>query len=203
MSQPVSLTIIDDGPIKVSGDAVSFAFDGATLDTKDGADVYLCRCGQSANAPFCDGTHSKVGFKAEPAAAPTKEIRVWEGRSIKTYFNPNACMHVYKCKPLNALRERELAGEDIALEIAKVVQDCPSGALSFEAANISEADVAITGRPHVDIQAGGEIRIQRQFEINAPLNEKQDDERATLCRCGRSANKPWCDGQHAKRKDFR
>ena len=39
-------------------------FEGAAYVRAD-EPVYLCRCGQSANKPFCDGMHKKAGFKAE------------------------------------------------------------------------------------------------------------------------------------------
>ena len=199
MPKPMSLTILEDGPIKLSGDRVSFSFSGAPLEVDAGADVFLCRCGQSANAPFCDGSHARTEFKAETPSGERKEIRVWEGRTIKTYFNPNACMHAFYCKPLKDLRARELAGEDLATEIAGVVESCPSGALSFEASDVTLPETS--GLPDVDIQEGGEIRVQRACEINAALLERQEPSRVTLCRCGLSANKPWCDGGHKQRED--
>jgi CDGSH-type Zn-finger protein len=59
------VTILPNGPIKVEGDfVVQDAAGTAIPSTTKGADAYLCRCGQSSKKPFCDGTHSKVGFKA-------------------------------------------------------------------------------------------------------------------------------------------
>lgn len=202
MSKPLNINIIDNGPIKVSGDDKIVSYCGEALDLDQAQDVYLCRCGQSSNPPFCDGTHSKAGFVAEPAEATDKPVHVWEGRTIKTFFNANACMHVFYCKPLKALRARELEGDaDAAAEIARVVQSCPSGALTFESKTVSKP--AAPRGPCIDIVEGGEIRVQSDFQINAQLQERQENNRATLCRCGLSKNKPWCDGRHKKREDFR
>ena len=197
----VSITVIPDGPMKVSG-ARSLAYAGELLPTPEG-DVYLCRCGESKNAPFCDGSHKTTGFVGSSEPRTARPVAVWGGRTIRTRFNPNTCMHAYYCKPLNALREADLAGDDsAAAEIARVVGTCPSGALSYEAISpLSVVDPE--AGPQIDIQAGGEVRVQCAFVINAERPEAQADDRATLCRCGLSKSKPWCDGRHSKRDAFR
>jgi CDGSH-type Zn-finger protein len=60
---PVTVKLLPDGPLQVKGEVEVQDSQGNTLPLK-GGDVYLCRCGQSANKPFCDGTHKKVGFKS-------------------------------------------------------------------------------------------------------------------------------------------
>ena len=201
MAESVDVHVIPNGPLKVSN-ATQVNFCGERVAT-DG-DIYLCRCGESANAPFCDGSHGKVGFNGACETTPDKEIRVWEGQTLRTFFNPNVCMHVFYCKPLKELRAKELEGDtDAATEIIRVVGTCPSGALSYETkAEVAEPEAAV-GLPEIDIMEGGEIRLQCAFTINEDLRERQTSEKATLCRCGRSKSKPWCDGRHLRRKDFR
>ena len=200
MSDRVRVTVFEDGPIQISG-AGSVSFCGEALEV-DG-DVYVCRCGDSNNAPFCDGTHSKVGFDGGCEEPPAAALKTWEGKTLRTVFNPNACMHVFYCKPLKELRERELAGDaEAAAEIMRVVGTCPSGALTYETKTELVEPAPVPG-PAVDIMEGGEVRIQADFDINVPLLERLDGNRATLCRCGRSKNKPWCDGRHKGRKGFR
>ena len=57
---PVEVAIIDDGPIWVTGGVSVTDANGAELETR--ARVTLCRCGQSANKPLCDGSHKEAGF---------------------------------------------------------------------------------------------------------------------------------------------
>ena len=59
MSDKLKITAIDSGPLKVSN-LKSLEFCGKAMEV-DG-DAFFCRCGESNNAPFCNGTHSKVGF---------------------------------------------------------------------------------------------------------------------------------------------
>ena len=54
---------IPDGPIEVTGNFSIRA--GSGREAWSGRKAYLCRCGESANKPFCDGAHNKVGFKAD------------------------------------------------------------------------------------------------------------------------------------------
>lgn len=201
MADSIVVTVTPDGPLKVSN-AKTLRYCGEPLEVE--GDAWLCRCGQSTNAPFCDGTHRKVGFSGTGTEREPKPITVWEGRTMRTHFNPNACMHVFSCKPLKALREAELAGDDAAAqEIMKVVGECPSGALTFERKTAPSEPEPPERACDVDIMEGGEIRLQAPFDINVELQERQPADRATLCRCGLSKNKPWCDGRHKARKDFR
>lgn len=53
----------ENGPLLIPGVAAYVDADG-NEETTQGSMVALCRCGQSANKPFCDGAHKKVGFEA-------------------------------------------------------------------------------------------------------------------------------------------
>jgi CDGSH-type Zn-finger protein len=65
-----TIKVTQDGPLKVdSADATLVDWSGAAY-TIAKRPFYLCRCGASTNKPFCDGTHSKMGFKAAEAAIP-------------------------------------------------------------------------------------------------------------------------------------
>jgi CDGSH-type Zn-finger protein len=64
----VKITALKNGPYKVEG-SIDLFYENTKIDTSDPA-VYLCRCGASSKKPFCDGTHSKVGFQAAAAAVP-------------------------------------------------------------------------------------------------------------------------------------
>ncbi|MGH7315644.1 MAG: CDGSH iron-sulfur domain-containing protein [Candidatus Rokuibacteriota bacterium] len=66
---PVKVTIRPNGPYLVEGEIELMDVDGNKVDTSSrGARIALCRCGASVTKPFCDGTHSKIGFQAAEAA---------------------------------------------------------------------------------------------------------------------------------------
>ncbi|MCR9193364.1 MAG: CDGSH iron-sulfur domain-containing protein [Hyphomonas sp.] len=60
---PLTIKRIPNGPLEVSGNFTLRA--GSGRDAWSGRKAYLCRCGQSANKPFCDGAHKDAGFKAD------------------------------------------------------------------------------------------------------------------------------------------
>jgi CDGSH-type Zn-finger protein len=64
------ITVRLNGPFKVEGDdfrLVDWNGDEYAIGRRP---VALCRCGGSTTKPFCDGTHSRVGFQAAEAAVP-------------------------------------------------------------------------------------------------------------------------------------
>jgi 3-phenylpropionate/trans-cinnamate dioxygenase ferredoxin subunit len=58
----VKITVSRNGSLKVEGNVQLVDPDGNELPTRDGLPFFLCRCGQSQNKPFCDGSHNRVGF---------------------------------------------------------------------------------------------------------------------------------------------
>jgi CDGSH-type Zn-finger protein len=62
----MKLTIIENGPIILDTDGQVAVSAGDASEDKPGP-LFLCRCGQSATKPFCDGTHRKVSFEGPSA----------------------------------------------------------------------------------------------------------------------------------------
>ena len=61
----VKITVRPNGPYLVSGEVELVDGAGNAIDTAGKATIALCRCGHSANKPFCDGNHAVEGFEAE------------------------------------------------------------------------------------------------------------------------------------------
>jgi CDGSH-type Zn-finger protein len=54
----------NNGPLRLEGDILICDEAGRSFGLGGRGVVSLCRCGQSGNKPFCDGTHNKVGFQS-------------------------------------------------------------------------------------------------------------------------------------------
>lgn len=65
----VQVTATENGPYKVQGPIELLDHEGNAVSVP-GETIFLCRCGGSTNKPFCDGTHSKIGFQAAAQAVP-------------------------------------------------------------------------------------------------------------------------------------
>jgi CDGSH-type Zn-finger protein len=67
--EQVVIKVRQNGPYKVTGPVTVIDADGTEYDLSEmGEAVALCRCGGSTTKPFCDGTHSKIGFDAAERA---------------------------------------------------------------------------------------------------------------------------------------
>ena len=70
------ITVLPDGPLQVAGASEIVGPDGAPINVAD--EVFLCRCGRSANKPLCDGSHARTSWTEE---APWQEPTTSPGRS--------------------------------------------------------------------------------------------------------------------------
>ena len=72
MSDRITITVRENGSFFIAGDDMPKVrlvdHTGAEISTEGRKALSLCRCGASAKKPFCDGTHSKIGFRGAEAA---------------------------------------------------------------------------------------------------------------------------------------
>jgi len=64
MDEPVSITCSPNGPLRVTGNFVIKDGQGKDFGLAGRTTISLCRCGQSQNKPFCDGSHARTGFQS-------------------------------------------------------------------------------------------------------------------------------------------
>ena len=89
------ITPSPNGPYLVK-DVTDLSNSKGSLPTRPS--MALCRCGQSANKPFCDGTHAKVGFSGEKLADVSDNKRVnHEGDGVTVHDNRAVCAHAGRC----------------------------------------------------------------------------------------------------------
>jgi CDGSH-type Zn-finger protein/ferredoxin len=162
----------------------------------------LCRCGGSANKPFCDGTHARNGFTSAKSPERVADHRDTYTREELTVFdNRGICQHSGFCTDALPAVFRVHAEPFIDLSaaekdvIVQAVRRCPSGALSHALGGIEHRDQQ--REPTVTVSKDGPYRITGGVEIpDEPRAEGASTEHFTLCRCGGSKNKPFCDGTH-------
>lgn len=194
------IKLLKNGPLQVKNLKNFTNSRGELIETK--ITMALCRCGASKNKPFCDGTHSSIGFtdeKSKTRVADKKES--YKGSSITIHDNRGICSHAGFCTE-NLPRVFRMGtepwidsnGADVE-EIKRIIKMCPSGALSYSENNeetnefFSEAEIHISKNGPYYVRGGIEIE-------NTDLGNGASEEHYTLCRCGHSGNKPRCDGAH-------
>ncbi len=164
--------------------------------------VALCRCGGSANKPFCDGTHGKNGFSDDRLTDGSSDKRTdYIGKRITIHDNRGICAHAGFCTDKLAtvfrLKEEPWIDPDGATvdEIIETIEKCPSGALSYSVDNTEHRDQDRV--PMVTVTRDGPYAITGGIELlGQSMGEGASTEHYTLCRCGASKNKPFCDGSH-------
>ena len=72
-AERVVIKVRHNGPYKVTGPVTIIDADGNEFELPEGDGVVLCRCGASTTKPFCDKTHSKIGFEAAERAVREEE----------------------------------------------------------------------------------------------------------------------------------
>jgi len=162
----------------------------------------LCRCGASAYKPFCDGSHSKIGFAGtkEDGRLPDR-IKEYRGKNITIIDNRGVCSHDQTCvKELDSVFNRDLrpwinSDGASAAEIIDTIEKCPSGALSYKIGNRRYQE--LVKEPGIGIEKNGPLKVFGGIELKDDVESKPECmEHYTLCRCGKSKNKPFCDGDH-------
>jgi len=194
-----SITPTPDGPYLVDN-LKNFANQKGPIETKE--TMALCRCGRSANKPFCDGTHAKIGFSSGKLEGRVEDKREdFVGEKITIHDNRGICAHAGRCTDGLAavfrLKEEPWIHPDAASrdEIIAAIQQCPSGALSFSVDGLERRDR--DGEPTIFVAPNGPYVVSGGPDLlDMCLGEGASMEHLTMCRCGGSKNKPFCDGTH-------
>jgi CDGSH-type Zn-finger protein len=182
------------------GDAVAWA-EGP--DRQSRPTLVLCRCGQSRDKPFCDGTHRKVGFdgtcSADRAPGATRR-KTFQGVDIVMSDDESLCAGYGFCDPHGSVW-RELADTRdpaVRARVEKQIAMCPSGRLEYSA-RAAAAPVETSYPPIVAIIPNGPLWVLGGIPVETVDGFTYEvRNRQLLCRCGASQNKPFCDGAHRR-----
>ena len=162
----------------------------------------LCRCGRSKAKPFCGSTHTLVPLDGEETADTrpiSSRAKVFKGDKIVVKDGHSLCVHAGYCgtRFTNIWKMLKESGDPEVRDKIKVMVDlCPSGTLAHaldESSEVVEPELP----KEIGVVADGPLWVSGRITVERrdgkPIEVRN---RITLCRCGQSANKPFCDGMH-------
>jgi len=219
------LTVSKNGPYIVSG-SVPLAIQTVGVDRNGGSSEWvegkafasspqyaLCRCGQSKTKPFCDGTHSKVDFDGTETATHVpvaQQANVLDGPTMQLLDAKVLCAFARFCDPHGQVwnQVEKTDDERIRAQFISQVGSCPSGRLIAVDKQTGEPvepefpqSIGVVEDPAQNCSGPLWVRGGIAF-IRADGQTYEMRNRMTLCRCGRSENKPFCNGAHAADPKF-
>jgi len=164
--------------------------------------MILCRCGGSGNKPFCDGSHTKIGFRSDKGADRVPDaLDTYKGKKITIHDNRGVCSHAGYCTDNSSevfdMHKEPWIDPDKGdpEKTTRTIRMCPSGALSYTRDGVLCKDQ--DRHPAVNVSKNGPYRVIGGIDFIDPTGaEPESKEHYTLCRCGGSKNKPFCDGTH-------
>jgi CDGSH-type Zn-finger protein len=213
------ITIEKDGPYLVSGglqlckEYIVPDREGMPAKWKKGeaypkSEHYsLCRCGKSGNKPFCDGTHANAGFDGTETAERKdfySQAKNLSGPTIDMADAEIFCSLARVCHRAggiwaNVLDSNNSKSKKIAIQES---WDCPSGRLVVLDKKTGKPiepkfskSISVTEEPDPGIS--GPLWVKGGVKVESSDGKAYGQRnRVTLCRCGKSGNKPFCDASH-------
>lgn len=189
----------EDGPLVVTGAAHVQGEDGSAIEVKPV--MALCRCGASKNKPFCDGSHSEIGFESRGGKPEGPDrLFTYEGSEVTVGFVPRLCGHAAECGRIASnifdVNQKPWVQPDQGSidEVRAVVAACPSGALQIVEDGVPKT--IVPDAPEIQIQKNGPYWVTAAEIETDTETTAVSDQKFILCRCGLSGNKPYCDGTH-------
>jgi len=217
------IVVSKNGPYLVGGDIPlsiqvitpnkeGFSWDWVEAKTfATGLDYALCRCGRSKNKPFCDGTHEKIGFDGRETATRTpyaRQAQEYDGPTLVLSDAEELCAFARFCDPAGkiwSLIEQTDNPEARDLVIREANQ-CHAGRLVVQDKK-TEKEIEHKLPPSIGIVEDPALGCSGPLWVRGGVRIESHDgkpyemrNRVTLCRCGASANMPFCNGSHASIK---
>lgn len=191
----------ENGPLVLECAEEILLEDGKQLEKPNPA--FLCRCGLSGNKPFCDGAHAAAGFTSERDIAE-EIVQVYKGKQLTISFNRSICAGAASCvHGLPTVFDSEGSENwihpdgDEKAKVIKAINACPSGALSYSLGAQTTIDERV--KPKVSIVKNGPYNVEGLRLEDSPMPTHCSTTKFSLCRCGHSRNKPFCDYSHAEK----
>jgi CDGSH-type Zn-finger protein len=216
----VRVVISKDGPYRVSG-KIPLSRQTIVTDEEGGSETWregktfpaqetyaLCRCGQSKKKPFCDGTHTRIKFDGTETASREpylKQAQLLDGPVLALTDAESLCAFGRFCDPHGKVWNQVARSDEprIRASFVRQVENCPASRL---VAWDKAAGKPLEPKLPVSIgliedpaqQCSGPLWLRGGIAVVAADGFAYEvRNRVTLCRCGQSSNKPFCDGTHA------
>lgn len=218
MDSEMKIKIIRDGPYLVSGNVpleeqvIKFEPEGHLYQTirrfPEQETYALCRCGHSRNKPYCDGNHLNTGFNGSETASrepfAERATRI-EGPDLIMLDDLELCAMVRFCHQPHGdawTMTEESDNPEYRAEAILGVWECASGrlvAIDKQTGEVIEPELepslAVLQDP--GRECSGPIFVRGGIPVeSADGTIYEIRNRMTLCRCGESENKPFCDATH-------
>lgn len=218
------IVVSKDGPYVVSG-SVPLAIqvitpneEGLSWDWTEGASFStqatykLCRCGRSKSKPFCDGTHSKIGFDGTETASRVpiaRQSETIDGPTLTLSDAEELCAFARFCDVGGKIWSLIEATDDPETRklVIREAMHCPAGRLVLHDKRTHKAIEDPLLPPSIGLVEDPALGCSGPLWVRGGITIESADgmryetrDRVTLCRCGASANKPFCNGSHASIK---
>lgn len=216
MDGSIRIEVTSNGPYVVHGDvplvemAPVHTFNGEPVDwhtlrqfPASNAPVELCRCGRSSNKPFCDSSHEQSDFDGTETAdrRPFAERAHVDRHGDTSLLDDGPlCVSAGFCgtRTTNVWTLLKETGDPQRAALMRdMVWRCPSGRLVLQGAGGAGIEPPLD--PEIAVVPGGPLWVRGGIPvISADGHRWEPRNRITLCRCGESNIKPFCDGSHAE-----